>query len=244
MTAYANETVGRIAAQNPASVRVFEKLGIDYCCGGKLPLRESCEPADVPLEKVVALLQEIENNNPAGADRDWSQAAATELIEHIVGRHHAFVRREIPRLKNLLVEVNERHAASHPELAEIQELFEAAAEELQAHLFKEERVLFPHIEALETAARLQLPAPQGCFPSVEFPIARMLADHDDAGGLFASIRKLSSEYVAPAATGESYRAVYQGLKEFEQDLHRHIHLENNILFPRAIELERGVSAGS
>lgn len=243
MTAYANEMVGRIAAQNPASVRVFEKLGIDYCCGGKLPLRESCEQAKIPLEEVVALLEEIENR-PADGDRDWSQAAAAELVEHIVGKHHAFVRSEIPRLRKLLVKVNERHGASHSELAEIQELFEAAAEELQAHLLKEERVLFPHIEALETAARLQRPAPQGCFPSVEFPIARMLADHDDAGGLFASICNLSSQYAPPEDACESYRALYHGLRGFEQDLHRHIHLENNILFPRAIELERGVSAGS
>lgn len=240
MSQYSNQTVGTIAAENPGAVRVFEAAGIDYCCGGKLPLETACERANVPVERVLRMLLEIESSQQDQDVRDWKQASTAELVSHIVEKHHGFIRREIPRLEALLVKVNGRHGAQHRELAEIQELFIAAAQELQAHLLKEERVLFPHIEALEAAIRFQRPAPRGCFPSVEFPIARMLADHDDAGELFARIKRLSNDYVPPEDACQSYRALYGGLAGFEQDLHRHVHLENNILFPQAIELERGI----
>jgi len=244
MTSYANETVGNIAAGIPASARVFEALGIDYCCGGKLMLAAACKQANVPLENVLTTLQELEQSQSGKPARQWIDAAAAELIAHIVQKHHAFVRIEIPRLEALLVKVIGRHGSSYQELPRIQDLFLAVAQELQAHMFKEERVLFPHIERLETAVRLQGPEPEGCFDSVEFPIARMVADHDDAGGLFASMRSLSNGYVPPEGACPSFTALYRGLEEFEQDLHQHIHLENNILFPRAIELERSVREAS
>lgn len=240
MTSYANDTVGNIAAGIPASARVFEKIGIDYCCGGKLTLPAACEQANVPLEKVLTMLQELEQSQTEQPARQWNEATATELIAHIVQKHHAFVRSEIPRLEVLLIKVNGRHGSSHQELARIQDLFVAVAQELQAHMFKEERVLFPYIEQLDAAVRLQGPEPSGCFGSVEFPIARMVVDHDDAGELFASMRALSNGYVPPEGACPSFTALYRGLEEFEQDLHQHIHLENNILFPRAIELERTV----
>lgn len=244
MTSYANETVGQIAAGVPASVRVFERIGIDYCCGGKITLALACEKANVPLEKVLTMLEELEQGHSESPARRWNEANAIELITHIVQKHHAFVRNEIPRLEALLVKVNGRHGNSHQELATIQGLFGAVAQELQAHMFKEERVLFPYIEQLDGAARLQGPGPTGCFGSVEFPIARMVADHDDAGELFANMRRLSNGYLRPEGACASFTALYRGLEEFEQDLHQHIHLENNILFPRAIELERRVREAS
>jgi regulator of cell morphogenesis and NO signaling len=240
MTSYANETVGNIAAAIPASTRIFEKLGIDYCCGGKLTLAAASERANLPLEKVLTMLQAIEQSQPEQPDRQWNDATATELITYIVQKHHSFVRSEIPRLEALLVKVNGRHRSSHQELAHIQDLFGAVAQELQTHMFKEERVLFPYIEELDAAARIEGPEPSGCFPSVEFPISRMVADHDDAGELFVSMRRLSNGYAPPEDACASFQALYRGLEEFEQDLHQHIHLENNILFPRAIELERAV----
>jgi regulator of cell morphogenesis and NO signaling len=240
MTPYENQTVGNIAAANPASLRVFEKFGIDYCCGGKLPLQVACERANVEMEKVLAMIQEQEQSRSKQAERQWTGASASELIAHIVDKHHAFVRNEIPRLEALLVKVNGRHGSSHKELAEIQDLFVAVAQELQGHMMREEQVLFPYIDKLDGAVGRQEPAPAACFGSVTFPIARMLADHDDAGGLLASIRGLANGYVLPEGACQSFAALYRGLEEFEQDLHRHIHLENNILFPRAIELERNV----
>ena len=235
MTSYENQTVGQIAAENPSSVRVFEKLRIDYCCGGKLPLTEACERAGIPVADAVTLLNE--SDRPTAA-KNWSEASASELIAHITGTHHAFVRQEIPRIEALLGKVKNRHGATHPEVAEIESLFLAAAQELQSHLMREEQVLFPYIAKLENAAHYGAEPPRGCFPSVEFPIARMLADHDDAGELFARMSALSGEYTPPEQACMSFQALYIGLHEFEQDLHRHIHLENNILFPRAIALER------
>jgi regulator of cell morphogenesis and NO signaling len=238
MTTYETLTVGNIAAARPATLRVFESVGIDYCCGGKLTLEDACARANITVENIVAMF-DAADSAAAGPVRQWNEAPASELIAYIVEKHHRFVRREIPRLEALLAKVNGRHGAAHPELAPIQELFVAVAQELQAHLLKEEQVLFPYIASVEAAARLNQAAPQACFPSVEVPISRMLADHDDAGELIAKIRTLANGYTLPADACQSFTALYRGLEEFEGDLHRHIHLENNILFPRAVALERG-----
>lgn len=240
MTPYEKQTVGSIAAANAATLRIFESAGIDYCCGGKLSLGEACEKANVPLETVVNALEKLDRQPKEQQIRKWSQASLSELIEHIVGTHHAYVRNEIPRLEALLVKVNGRHGAFHPALPRIQELFGAAAQELQAHMLKEERMLFPYIVNMETAIREQLPEPTACFGSVEFPISRMIADHDDAGELFATIRALANDYTPPEGACQSFIGLYRGIEEFERDLHQHIHLENNILFPRAIEMERSL----
>ena len=241
MTSYENRTVGKIATENPASVRVFERLGIDYCCGGKLPLTQACERAGIKIGDAVSLLNEAGTREDAANNANWTQATASELIGHITSTHHVFVRQEIPRIQGLLSKVKNRHGAAHPEVAEIEALLLAASQELQAHLMREEQALFPYIGQLESAALNNSAPPQACFPSVEFPISRMLADHDDAGELFARMSALSNQYTPPEGACMSYQALYNGLREFEQDLHQHIHLENNILFPRAIALEQGDS---
>src|SRR5207237_5469436 len=133
----------------------------------KLNLPVACERVNVPLERVLTMLQAIEQSQPEQSDRQWNNATATELITYIVQKHHSFVRSEIPRLEALLVKVNGRHGSSHQELAHIQDLFGAVAQELQTHMFKEERVLFPYIEQLDAASRLEGPEPSGCFPSLE-----------------------------------------------------------------------------
>ena len=233
----ANQTVGSIAAASPASLRVFERTGIDYCCGGKQSLQQASETANIPVEKLLAMIADAEHG-PSVPERQWNEAPARDLVAHIVRTHHAFVRTEIPRLEALLQKVTGKHGSAHKELTEIHETFSALAEELQQHLMKEERVLFPYIEQAEAAVEVDQAAPESCFGSVEFPISRMIADHDDAGGLLESIRTLSNNFALPEGACQSYAALYRGLEEFEQDLHRHIHLENNILFPRALELER------
>ena len=219
-------------------MRVFERLRIDYCCGGALRLADACERAGVPLGEAVSLLNEADTAAAAGTGKNWNEQSAADLTAHITNTHHAFVRSEIPRLESLLGKVTSRHGAAHAEVIEIGKLFLAAAQELQGHLLREEQILFPYIEQLERSIKQHSVPPQACFPSVEFPIARMIADHDDAGDLFARMSTLSSQYTPPPGVCMSFQALYRGLQEFEQDLHRHIHLENNILFPRAIELER------
>ena len=235
-----DQTVREIAIQNPGSVRVFESLGIDYCCGGKRPLREACQRAAVPLEEVLRLLS-------AAGDRqevpgNWAEASVKDLVAHIVRDHHGYVRRESPRLVSKLEKVVVRHGGAHPEVKTIQELFVALIDELLAHMIKEENVLFPYLAKMEASTSDGRALPHAIFGSIEVPISRMVADHDDAGELTARIRALSGDFQPPVGACPTYRALYQGLEEFERDLHRHVHLENNILFPRALEMERKESA--
>jgi regulator of cell morphogenesis and NO signaling len=178
--------------------------------------------------------------NDISPEEEWTNGSLADLTSHIVGRHHRYLRDESPRIELLLQKVVDRHGAAHPELGTIQDTFVAHSQELFAHMMKEERVLFPFLEAMEAAASAGQPTPLGCFASVELPIARMLADHDDAGALLAKIRDLSGNYRPPEGSCPSYRGLYHALEEFERDLHHHVHLENNILFPRAMEMERSL----
>jgi regulator of cell morphogenesis and NO signaling len=234
-----SQAVCEIAVDNPAAVRVFENFGIDYCCGGKRSLQEACESVNAPIHQVVQALEELQANDTRPEEEPWTTSSLAELTAHIVDRHHRYIRDQAPRIERLLQKVVERHGEAHPELGRIQETFLALSGELLAHMMKEERALFPFLGEMEAAARGGRTAPlEACFPSVELPISRMLADHNDAGALTAKIRELSGGYRAPEESCPTYRSLYRALEEFERDLHHHIHLENNILFPRAVEMER------
>ena len=232
-----DKTVREIAIENPSSVRVFETLGIDYCCGGKRSLNDACTRANVPLESVLNLLAEAKQDHAAKDAGVWNEARLSVLADHIVQAHHGYVRRETPRIAALLVKVIGRHGGSRPEVKQIEELFTAVSQELFPHMLKEEQVLFPYIAKMESAFLDGQPLPPAFFGSVTKPIANMLADHDDAGALVSLMRELSNGYEPPAGSCPTFRALYQGLQEFERDLHQHVHLENNILFTRAVELE-------
>lgn len=235
MTA-STQTVREIALEQPSSIRVFEQYGIDYCCGGRKPLSEACAAGSVAVDAVIAAL-EVAANTPEKAREDWTSQSLTSLSAHIVSTHHAYVKSELPRLAELAQKVVGRHGASKAELPAIQAKLTQLDAELTQHLRKEEVVLFPYIVELEGAIAAGAPKPHGCFGTVASPIAMMTQEHDAAGGLLAEIRNLSRNFTTPEDACPTYRAFYDGLKEFEQDLHQHIHLENNILFPRAIELE-------
>jgi regulator of cell morphogenesis and NO signaling len=164
-----------------------------------------------------------------------------KLTGHIIETHHAYVRREIPRLVAMGAKISAKHGPSKPEVIQIAELYSAMAQELTTHLMKEEQVLFPFIEKMEVAVERQLPIPTACFDTVDRPIANLVAEHDDAGAIFERMRELSKGFLAPEGSCPTLRAYYQGLQEFEQDLHQHVHLENNILFPRAVVMELAAS---
>ncbi len=232
------KTVREIATENPSSIRVFESLGIDYCCGGKRSLSEACSRVDVPMNQVLDLLHQADQDVQAPQSGAWTEQPLTALMAHIVSRHHSFVRRGIPRLNVLLTKVVAKHGDAHPEVRHIEQLFLAIGQELSTHLMKEEQVLFPYIERLEGAVQKDATPPAACFGSVARPIANMIAEHDDAGALLARMRELSNGYAAPGGACPTFIALYRGLWEFERDLHQHIHLENNILFPRAVAIER------
>jgi len=238
--ATATKTVREIALEQPTSIRVFEQFGIDYCCGGRKPLSEACEARNLEVDAVIAALEAAEDGTELPAD-DLTGKSLSGLCAHIVATHHEYVKRELPRLTALAQKVVNRHGENHPELPVIQATLARLGEELTQHLAKEEVVLFPYISKLERAIAEGGPKPQSCFRTVSNPIAMMTQEHDDAGLLLEVIRNKSDRYTPPEGACPTYRAFFDGLREFEQDLHQHIHLENNVLFPRAIEME--ASAG-
>jgi len=234
MEAVSEKTIRDLASTNPGAARVFESFGIDYCCGGEKSLSQACSVAKVNVQEVIQALEQP----PTQHDNcDWQATSLAELVKHIVEKHHAYVRTEIPRLIALLAKVVRVHGQNHSELQKVQSAFQALAEELTLHLLKEERMLFPYIVQLEGAAKSGgRPAP-AMFGAVQNPVRMMMMEHDSAGELLRNMREATTGYTVPEDGCMSYRMLYRALPEFEADLHQHIHLENNILFPRAIELE-------
>lgn len=228
--------VAEIVEQAPGSIRLFEEVGIDYCCGGAKSLGESCRQSGVSLELILGKLNEL-RGRVADAEHGWQAAPLSELVQHIVKTHHEYVRNEIPRLQSLLEKVNGRHSHVHPELIAVKLVFGQVAEEMLDHMQKEERVLFPYIVRLEQSSREGSLPPATAFGSVARPVECMMRDHAKAGKEMLEIRELSGEFTLPQQACHSFRGLYDGLREFEQDLHYHVHLENNVLFPRAVELE-------
>jgi regulator of cell morphogenesis and NO signaling len=230
------QTVREIALEQPTSIRVFEEFGIDYCCGGRKPLAEACAVNNIAVDEVIAALERA-SQGPQPQTENWEARPLSTLARHIVQTHHAYIARETPRLAQLAAKVVNRHGDTKPELVIIQEKLAALTEELTQHCAKEEIILFPYVEKLEYALATNSERPHGCFGSVINPIAMMTQEHDNAGELLADIRQLSDNFTPPVGACPTFLAYYNGLQEFEQDLHLHIHLENNVLFPRAVALE-------
>jgi regulator of cell morphogenesis and NO signaling len=229
--------VGEIAAEMPSSVRVFEKYNIDYCCGGRVAVSTVC--ANKGLDP-VALLAEVEQTaSRPDVDRDWTAAPLSDLIGHIVTRHHEYLRAELPAIEGKLAKLVKVRGDVYPELRPLSRVFDGLQAELTSHLMKEEMVLFPLIRRLEEAHAAGVPAPPAHCGSVNNPIAVMEHEHDSAGSALEQIRSVTRDFQLPEGACNTHNALYFGLKELEQDLHRHIHLENNILFPRAAALEAG-----
>jgi regulator of cell morphogenesis and NO signaling len=237
MQAVQNTTVAEIAANSLGAVRVFERLGIDYCCGGKRPLDEVCREKGYDA---TAVQREIDQataqlSEPA---KDWNTAPLGELADHIVNRHHEYLRRELPALAARVEKVyrvyNERYGET---LTGLPQVYSALREELEMHIRKEEMILFPAIASFEAAVNSGSMLPNTPFGSVAHPIRMMEAEHDSAGDALAQIREITGNYSVPEYACVTYKAMIAGLQDLEQDLHLHIHLENNILFPRAIRLE-------
>jgi len=232
-----NETaVKEIAVSSPAAARVLEEAGVDYCCGGNRSLDDACAGTGVSSEEILARLRA--SNEPARPeDADWVSAPLAELTDHIRQKHHGYVREAIPRISALLEKVKAKHGANHPEIKTIEGLFHQLGQEMIAHMQKEEMILFPYIERLERARNGGGTLERPFFQSVRNPIQMMMNEHDGAGNLAKQIRKASSEYTPPGDACSSYQRLYSELHEFETDLHLHVHLENNILFPRAVKIE-------
>jgi regulator of cell morphogenesis and NO signaling len=234
-----DQTVRDIAIADPSLIRVFERFGIDYCCGGRKPLAQSCQDLQLSLEQVIEKLTEAQGTNLNKEKENWKEAPLASLVSYIVRTHHTRVRQELPRLLALSVKVASKHAGNHPEILKVHELSSKIDEDMSGHLRKEEEILFPYISRLEGD---DAEVPSACFPSVAFPISVMVQEHESAGAIMSELRRITSGYQTPPDACPTYRGLYTALLEFEQDLHQHVHLENNILFPRAIEIEKKLKA--
>lgn len=215
-------TIGELVVERPSRSRVFGKLGIDFCCGGRRSLAEACSAHALDPADVARLIAEAEQEGEA--PNEWAEAPLAAVCDHLVATHHAFTKEELPRLEALLDKVARVHGERHPQMIEVAELFRALAAELSSHLAREEGVLFPAIRALEGAPSAGL----------MMPIRVMMREHDDAGEVFRRLRELTGDFVTPEGGCNTFRAALSGLADLEEDLHRHVHLENEILFPRAL----------
>ena len=238
---FTSETkVKDIALSNPAATQILEDAGLDYCCGGGKSLHEACLHADVPAEEILNRLRENSKHVDPG-EASWTLAPLGDLTRHIRERHHRYVREAIARVQPLSDKVVAKHGKNHSELAEIRTAFGVLSQELTTHMLKEDSVLFPHIVRMEESVIQKEPVLPPPFGTVRNPVAMMMHEHDVAGIALRDLRRASNGYSAPPDACISHQTLYQALAEFETDLHQHIHLENNILFPRAIEMERACS---
>ncbi|HEY1270386.1 MAG TPA: iron-sulfur cluster repair di-iron protein [Terriglobales bacterium] len=231
------KTVRDLALQDPNATRVFERFGIDYCCGGGTSLEDACRARKLSLLEVTNALEAPAASHQAGAGRNWQVEPLADLIAHIKQTHHKFTRDEIARLTALSDKVCSVHGERHPELLHLRTIFRGLAQELATHMLKEEMVLFPYIIRIEEAVLQGEPIVPAPFGSVQNPITMMNSEHDSAGRALRALREASDDYTPPADTCVSYQTLYSSLAAFEQDLHQHIHLENNILFPRVLAME-------
>ena len=230
-------TVGQLVTERPARARIFESFGIDYCCGGKKPLAQAITEKGLDEKTVLGVLDAFDDSSPA-AEKNWGDAGLAELADHIEATHHAYLKTELPRLEFLVNKVAMRHGEHNPKLVELKRVFAIFKAELETHMYKEEVILFPICRQLETAT-----GPQRFHcGSVQNPIAVMVREHDDAGDALSRMRELTDNYTAPADACNTYRALFDSLRQLEEDMHRHVHKENSILFPKAVEAEAKFAA--
>jgi regulator of cell morphogenesis and NO signaling len=232
-------TVREVAVEFPEATRIFERFGIDYCCGGNKSLEEACAASNLSVDQVLDSLELAEEiARTKLKDRNWQTEPLADLVAHITSTHHKYTREEIARLRPLFDKVYSVHGKNHPELQQIRSTFQGLAEELTTHMMKEEMVLFPYIVRMEESVIQKEPVLPPPFGTVQNPVAMMMHEHDSAGEALRTMRQVSASYTPPGDACTSYQTLYKALADFEADLHQHIHLENNILFPRAIAMEK------
>lgn len=228
-----NNSVGALVAQDYRVAEVFAKYKIDFCCKGGQSINAACKSKSIDPERLIQELKSVmETNSPQNIN--FSSWPVDLLVDYIEKKHHRYINQKTPLLQAYLKKIASVHGAAHPELLEIQELFTTSAQNLAAHMKKEELILFPYIKKLANSETTTA----AHFGSVVNPIEMMKVEHNDEGERFARISELSNAYSLPTDACATYSVTYEMLKEFESDLHQHIHLENNILFPAAIRLEK------
>lgn len=233
-----DETLGQLVAKDFRKAQLFKKYGLDFCCGGKKTVKEACLEKGLDVTRIEQELQQADQL-PAGSNalpyNDWSPAF---LADFIVNTHHSYVRKNLPDIVAYADKVRKVHGGRHPELLEVWKLVEEVNQEMMAHLVKEEKVVFPYIHELSAAKDRKESALAAEFGTVQQPINMMEMEHEVVGQQLASIRELTKNFTLPEDACASYSLLYRMLDDFENDLHLHVHLENNILFPKALSIEK------
>jgi regulator of cell morphogenesis and NO signaling len=235
MTATLDMTIGEIVAADFRTAAVFQRRGVDFCCHGARTLEQGCRDAGVTAAELLREIEEVSAAPAAGLPRfnDWDLPT---LTSYIVANHHAYVREALPLLVTHSRRIADVHGERHHELPRVAQIVEDVAEEMTSHMMKEEHMLFPYIVELAAAAAAGAPAPEAPFGTVDNPIHMMEAEHESAGNAMLEIRELTDGYRLPDDGCSTYAVCLQELEAFERDLHAHVHLENNILFPKTSAL--------
>lgn len=231
-----DEMLGQIVARNFRKAEVFKNHGIDFCCGGKKTLKQACIEKGLDLTKIQRELQTA-GKDPGSRQLPYEDWSLDFLADYIVNTHHRYVKQALPSLRQHSTKVAHVHGTQHPELHRIAQLVEEINGELSSHLVKEEKILFPYIKELVAAIKNSSRPQARYFDSVQGPINMMEMEHDLAGKKLQEIKAITNNYALPAGACATYQLLYKLLDEFENDLYTHVHLENNILFPKALELE-------
>ncbi|MDO6429383.1 iron-sulfur cluster repair di-iron protein [Flavitalea sp. BT771] len=232
-----DETLGQIAVKDLRKADVFKKYGLDFCCGGKKTVKEACAEKGLDVARIEEELKQA-GKSPSSRPLPYNEWPLDFLADYIVNTHHSYVKQHLPEIMAYAEKVMQVHGNHHPELIVIRRLVQEMNDELTAHLAKEENVLFPYIKALVAARNGSQPSQDAGFGTVQHPISLMEKEHEMVGSNLAQIRALSRNYLLPEDACATYGLLYKLLDEFEADLHVHVHLENNILFPKALDLEK------
>lgn len=235
---FSERTLSEIVTLNFKAAAVFEKYNLDFCCGGKKPVAEACREKGISSSEVFEELKSIESERSKSENyADWG---ADFLIDYIVNNHHAYITRMTPVLSAHTQKIASVHGKNHPELLRVADSFEKVYKELKQHMMKEEQILFPFVKQLSAAKSGGRKAEAPYFGTVKNPIRLMEAEHQVAGDEMYEIRNLTNGYSIPEDGCNTYAVTMQELRDFEEDLHKHIYLENFILFPKAVELEQEI----
>lgn len=225
-----------VVTENFQAAELFEKLGIDFCCNGNRSLQEALAEKKISNSEFLEELNKV-NLSISSDNQRFSEWDLNFLAQYIVNNHHTYVKNAIPELTTHLQKVYNAHGEKYPYIADVQKIFNQVAEEMTNHLIKEERILFPLIKYLTETQKFNEKPKTGGFGTIKHPIRQMETEHVSAGGAMEKIRTLTNNYSLPEDACATFQVTYKELDEFEKDMHKHIHLENNILFPRAIALE-------
>ncbi len=234
-----HRTLADIVTADSRSAAVFERAGLDYCCRGHQTLAGAAAARGLDAAAIIADLDVLASEDADGQTcESWPDLSL--LITHIVTKHHAYVRATSPVLTAWLDKLVTRHGGRHPELGELRDIFAAMSADMASHMVKEEHILFPFIGAIATAYQTGQPLPTAPFGSIQNPIRMMECDHEGTGAELERMRALTENYAPPADACTTFRMCYEELARFEADMHRHVHLENHVLFPRAVRMEASV----